>query len=411
MYKIAIFGFGGRCINLFLELHKILTSNSNSPIIKIVAVYDSFYHEVMKKLSEEKKSKINYFMDNTNIYNESISEEKVYLENDFDLSFISSQNYKHYKSILFAIKYGKNIFCEKPIVNNLNDLTNLKKIMAESNYFQNKKFFQTGLTLRYTKMLKIASEHLNKLGKLNRIYGREFVNIGHAVHIMTSWRRYPELSGGLGLEKVVHDYDLLLYFIEKIFLIPIHNITISGIRSRVFWTKDNEREIMNTINNDKQLFDCFHKWASRIHQTLVNSPFDNLESREIIPDYQKINMYFNNEDVNLDFELSIGGYRTKTERFYVFEGINGKITIDIINNIMIVNLIDDQYVVNLEGDGTSHSGGDTYVMQTLLDLLRENSSIKNIPSFEEAIRATHIGLLCEDSIKNKIKYQYKSDLL
>lgn len=42
-------------------------------------------------------------------------------------------------------------------------------------------------------------------------------------------------------------------------------------------------------------------------------------------------------------------------------------------------------------------------MQTLVDLLAENVDIHNIPSFGEAIRSTHIGLLCEDSIKNGIK--------
>ncbi len=392
MNKIAVFGFGGRCINLLLELYNL---NLN---LKIVAIYDCFYNEVMAAIPKDKIERINHFIKDCKIYT---NEEMVYLENEFDLSFISSRNDQHDHSLLLALKYNKHIFCEKPIVNHLDKL-----LMIQNQFINNTKFFQTGLTLRYSKMVDIVLKHLYKIGQLISVYGKEFVNIGHAVHIMTSWRRDKILSGGLGLEKIVHDYDLLLYFIEKGFNIPINNITISGTDSKTFWTKENESTILNTIRSDQKLSDCYHKWESRIYQPLVSSPFQDLDHESIIPDYQKVHMYFEEDNIHLNFEVSIEGYRTKTERQYEFKGTDGKITIDVIQSIMTVELTNERYEIDLEGDGSSHSGGDQYVMQTLIELMTTNNKIK-MPSFNEAIRSTHIGLLCEKAITDNKTYLFK----
>ena len=399
MYKIVIFGFGGRCVELLLNLYDAVVNTEMNIII--VAIYDSFYNEVIAKLSQEKMAKIKYFMKNTKIYSENINEENIYLENDFDVSFITSQNYKHYHSLLLALKYNKNIYCEKPIVKDLDDLLDI-----EQKFRGNKKFFQIGLTLRYTKMVDIVLPHLHKIGRLVRVYGKEFINIGHGVHIMVGWRRYKYLSGGLGLEKVVHDYDLLLYFMEKVFHIPITNVKISGIAKKTFWTKENEKQILENINQNEDLFKCYHRWSTRIHQTLVDSPFENLDHYGIVPDYQKINMYFEDCDINLDFELDIGGYRTKTERCYEFYGTNGKIIIDVINSKMQVLLKNEEYDIDLQGDGSSHSGGDRYNVQIFIELLKGNIC-PNIPSFEEAVRSTHIGILCEKAIEENKIYEFK----
>lgn len=404
IHKIAIFGFGGRCVNLLEDLYDHVVGTST--LIQIVAIYDDFYNTVFNQLSKERKDKITYFFQNQQpkIYKEDRDqengdqedgqEEKLYLENEFDLSFISNQNYKHYKSIQLAMKYGKNIFCEKPLVTNLKDLVNLKS--------NDSTFFQTGLTLRYSKMASIVMKHLPKIGKLHKVYGREFVNIGHGVHIMSGWRRYKNLSGGMGLEKAVHDYDLLLYWMNKSFGIDISNIEISGSCSRNFWTKENEGAVMDKLNVDPELMKCYRKWETRIHQTLVASPFDDLDNPNIIPDYQEVSLKFlSRPGLVLDFAVSVRGFRTKTERMYEFIGSEGKIIIDVINSKMtfLNRNLELCEVIDLEGDGSSHSNGDTYVVQTLLDLLNGRQPNESAPSFDDAIRSTHIGLLCEKAIE------------
>ncbi|AYV85656.1 MAG: gfo/Idh/MocA family oxidoreductase [Satyrvirus sp.] len=392
MYQIAIFGFGGRCINLLLELYHLVVDTDTK--IKVVAIYDNYFDEVLKSISDDKINKIKFFIGEAKIYNEDTQEENVYLENEFDLSFISSQNYKHYNSIILAFKYNKKIFCEKPIVNNLDDLFKIKYAYNPNSYFQ------TGLTLRYTKMVGIVEKHLHKIGKLKRVYGREFVNIGHGVHIMLGWRRYKNLSGGMGLEKVVHDYDLLIYLIEKVFSISINNIEINGIGKRIFWTKENKQEIIDKISNDTTWYNNYHGWeiTKKIHQKIVNDPFEDLDNPNIISDYQKINMKFLDNEIDLEFEVSIGGFRNKTQRYYEFFGSAGNIIVDVIGGVMKINTNTESYEIDLQGDGTGHAGGDKYIMQSFIDMLTDTNKDPNMPSFQEAIRSTHIGLLAELSI-------------
>lgn len=404
MTKLAIFGFGGRCVNLLLELINLMTEEIT---ISAVAIHDPYYYEVYDSISIDNQIKLQKILSNAKIYKNETDEELIYKENDFDVSFICSQNYKHYDSLLLAIKYNKHIFCEKPVVHKLEQLLDIKNKISTHT-----KSKQIGLTLRYSKLAEIAVKHLPKLGQLYRIYGREFVNIGHAVHFMTSWRRDKSLSGGLGLEKIVHDYDLLFYFIEKAFNIPIDNISISGIDTKDFWTKSNEQSIMDAIDANKQLYECYHKWDNRIQQRTVLSPFDNSNLLTIIPDYQHVMMHFNDSNIDLEFEVSIAGFRTKTVRYYEFYGSNGKITIDVISSLLMIDINDNDHIetIFLEGDGTSHSGGDHYLMNEFLSMINNQSTTISttisIPTFEEAIRATHIGILCENAIDNKHTLNY-----
>lgn len=134
----------------------------------------------------------------------------------------------------------------------------------------------------------------------------------------------------------------------------------------------------------------------RIHQTVVEDPFQDLDNPNIIPDYQKVNMKFLNHDVNLEFEVSIGRFLNKTQRYYEFYGDLGSVKVDVINSVMSIDTETEKYQVNLKGDGTSHSGGDKYVIQTLINMLNDKPT--NMPSFHEAARSTHIGLLCELAI-------------
>ena len=397
MYKVSIFGCGGRIISLINnDLVTVLSdSNININEFKIVAIYDPKIHQVISGLSDE-SSVFKSMITNTKLYTE--SEEAVYSENDFDVSIIGSRNDAHFNSIIIANKYNKSIFCEKPIVNSID------QIKALLDNFKSRKsdlFFQTGLTLRYSNICSISKKYLKQIGELVSVNGCELLDIGHGGQIiMQNWRRYKSISGGLGLEKCVHDYDLIFHFIESVFKIPITNIEIKSEAQNTFWIPSRKEEIVNNIESDNALSKAYHRWNSRNFQRITSDPFEY--SDDMIPDQQQVYFKINTgfKIIPITFDISTGAFRPKTIRIYNFYGSLGNCIIDMVNLKISLELNNQlPIIIQLETDNSinkSHAGGDYYVMKTLINLM---SGDKNeVVTFAESVRSTYIGCLAEQSI-------------
>jgi predicted dehydrogenase len=399
MFKVSIFGCGGRILNLLNnDLPKILDDYKiDISEFKIVAIYDPMIHYLISILGD-KFSNFKRMISDTKLYIE--NEEKVYDENDFDVSIIASRNDVHFSSLILANKYHKNIFCEKPIVNSIEQISSLIDNFKLRN---NKLFFQTGLTLRYSKICTEAKKYLSQIGNLLHVDGCELLNIGHGGQIiMKNWRRSKSISGGLGLEKCIHDYDLIFHFIESVFMIKIDNVEIKSTAQNTFWIPSRREEIMAKIESDKELSESYHKWDKRIFQRVVEDPFEY--SPDLIPDQQQVE--FKIKDIIINFDISIGSFRTKTERIYHFFGTKGDCIIDMVKLTITLLLRDQdpQYIELLEKDtySDSHAGGDYFVMKQLIDLMMglhsQPHNMTEIIPFDDAIRSTIIGCLAENSI-------------
>jgi hypothetical protein len=141
---------------------------------------------------------------------------------------------------------------------------------------------------------------------------------------------------------------------------------------------------------------------------LEKDPFELYKKypNDSIPDTQKINMEMECEDkslVCLDFDICAAEYRLKPERYYIFEGTDGKFKIDMVDHKVSEYDKDDKHINTIEyaydkDDG--HGGSDYYVMETFVNLMLDHKS-HNAVTFNEAIRATHIGCLAEKSLENK----------
>lgn len=109
----------------------------------------------------------------------------------------------HKEYVLKAAKSKKNIFCEKPIARNLED----GKIMVES--CKNAKVkFMVGHVLRYFNEYAKAKEVIDS-GGLGKIGIVRATRGGAFPHASNEWYADYQMSGGLVLDMIVHDFDFL----------------------------------------------------------------------------------------------------------------------------------------------------------------------------------------------------------
>jgi predicted dehydrogenase len=405
MFKVSIFGCGGRIISLLNnDLTKVLSDQKiDINQFKIVAIYDPKIHQVINGLTDV-SDVFKSMITDTKLYTE--SEEAVYTENEFDVSIIGSRNDAHFNSIIMANKYNKNIFCEKPIVNSIDQI---KALVENFKSRQSNLFFQTGLTLRYSNICTESKKYLKQIGELRSVNGCELLDIGHGGQIiMQNWRRYKSISGGLGIEKCVHDYDLIFHFIETVFKIPINNIRIKSEAQNTFWIPSRKDEIIEKIKSNADLSKAYHRWDSRNFQRITSDPFEY--SEDLIPDQQQV--YFNVntgfKTIPIVFDISTGAFRPKTIRVYEFLGSDGNCTIDMVNLKILLELNGQKPIsIQLETDNSvnkSHAGGDYYVMKTLINLMLGDNN--EVVTFNESVRSTMIGLLAEHSIDHGEQLYY-----
>jgi UDP-N-acetyl-2-amino-2-deoxyglucuronate dehydrogenase len=123
-----------------------------------------------------------------------------------DYIAICSPNYLHDSHIRFALRYGANAICEKPLVLNPWNLEALEEIEKETN----RKVF-TILQLRLHQSI-IALREKVKNGPKDKVYDidlRYITSRGHWYH--SSWKGELSKSGGIATNIGVHFFDMLMW--------------------------------------------------------------------------------------------------------------------------------------------------------------------------------------------------------
>ena len=179
----AIIGFGKQGN----KIAKILSKNNHH--IKI-------YDPVIDK--SNLKSLKNYEI--VKNYNNLLNDSKI------DNYFVLTPTNTHKTILKKLFKIDKKIFCEKPLVSNLKEFLELKKI----NYNPR---IQVGYIYRYANLYKYLKKKINenKFGRVLycnlKIYGKG----GHKI-----WKHNKNTSGGVEMEMVSHMIDLSTWLFGKI---------------------------------------------------------------------------------------------------------------------------------------------------------------------------------------------------
>jgi len=170
--------------------------------------------------------------------------EKAFRDKNIDLIFIASSTSTHIKFIKEAAKHKKVVFCEKPLDLNIDKVN---KCLKEIKKYKPK--IQLGFNRRYDPGHSSIKQELRKgkIGKLEKI-------------IITSRDPAPpslaylKVSGGIFKDMMIHDFDLLRFYLEKD---DIENIftTASNISDKKF-NKINDYELASCLLKSKKGVQC-----------------------------------------------------------------------------------------------------------------------------------------------------------
>ncbi len=392
--KIAIVGFGNRAQWLLGEC----LNRAND--VQVVAICDENAHKCIatfgKRIADQKKDALltsfKTAFSETAVYqnNKEDLEKLCYSHADLDLLLIASANYDHFWQLntILKVSNAKKIFIEKPLFITLEEFNqfNFDTITNQP--------IIVGLTLRYSSMAEIVAHqlqsHKNSLGELKAVKVWEYLNFRHALtsFIMGGWRRSISQSGGFMLEKVVHDMDLALYFLNAINIQPT-KAQLNSHKAHHFFIKSRKKELIDFALNNPDLFTSYKdrswqpfnfvrngqnkiEWPLSFDHILEKYPDDdNFKQTDLIPDYQKIYAIIDTKTGNsfsFDLEVSMGEFRTKTERGQIFEFENGTVLIDIIGSNMLIKYHDNtEHKYDLKTNHSDHADGDEYIIDLLLD--------------------------------------------
>ena len=175
----------------------------------------------------------------------SINDPKIaFNDKEIDAIFIASSTSTHIKLIEEAVKYKKVIFCEKPLDLSIKKINNCKKKIKNL-----KPKIQLGFNRRYDPGHYSLKKDLNKgiIGRLEKI-------------IITSRDpsppsiKYLKVSGGIFKDMMIHDFDLLRFYLDKDELDSIFS-TATNMSDKRF-DKINDYELASCILNSKSGVQC-----------------------------------------------------------------------------------------------------------------------------------------------------------
>lgn len=140
-----------------------------------------------------------------NIKNITTNYSDILSNKNIDTVFITTRHNMHYEMICEAIKYKKNIFVEKPLCINKNQLIKIKQLETKNN-----KILVCGFNRRFSEYTKITKKFImNESGPFLINY---FINADKLEK--NSWV-YSSEGGGRNIGEACHFYDLILYLLDS----------------------------------------------------------------------------------------------------------------------------------------------------------------------------------------------------
>lgn len=124
---------------------------------------------------------------------------------DVDAVIVASPNYLHKEPVLIAAKYGKNVFCEKPIALCYEDCDEMVRACEDAGVI-----FMAGHVMNFFSGVRRAKKLINE-GKIGKVlYCHSARNGWEQVQESISWKKIRAKSGG-HLYHHIHELDCIQF--------------------------------------------------------------------------------------------------------------------------------------------------------------------------------------------------------
>jgi NDP-hexose-3-ketoreductase len=201
-------------------------------------------------LSLGNKVNNNQYFQNAKLYKKKV---KFFLDKSYDTVYISSVTANHFKDCMLALKYKKNVICEKPICKNTNQL---KKILslAKKNKLKVDEVYQYCFHPLFYKIKKILKSKV--LGRV--IYIDSAFNV--PIIDKKNFRFKKNLGGSALLDVGVYPLSTLIFLLKT--------IKYKIVNCKIFYKKNINVDIIGEANIKLNKTKLKYKWG-------YSSPYQN----------------------------------------------------------------------------------------------------------------------------------------
>ena len=326
-----------------------------------------------------------------------------------DLMFICTQDRQHVPMALAALEKGYHVLLEKPISPELSECIELQKKAHEKN-----RVVTVCHVLRYSPFYQTVKQIMDsgKLGEIRNISAHEDVGYFHQAHsfVRGNWRNSEETSPMI-LAKSCHDMDLLQWLMGQ----RCEYISSYGSLSHFRADKAPEGATEYCLGGCKCKDECPYD-AEKIYitnkKTGVRDNHGGWPCNALCVDPTEENVY---EAIKtgpyMEFEngatavFTMTAFTKNTRRTIRVMGTLGELEGDSVKGTIEVKPFNSDEVETIDVSKqlvghVGHAGGDTRLVDNIIDILRKDDLEHNLTSIDASVHSHVMALAAEESRVN-----------
>ena len=200
-------------------------------------------------------------------------------DEDIDLVLISTRHDSHFEFTMKALEAGKNVFVEKPLCVNREELDSLKRFFASSNG-KPIPFLTVGYNRRFSPYAEEIKTHTSQ--RINPLFITYRMNAGFAAP-----DHWVHESGGRIVGEACHIIDLMTYFTEsKIKSVSCEHLTP---RNEKYLTDDNKSIVLKYEDGSVCNIQYFAVGSNQLSKEYMEVHFDGKSL--VMDDYKSLKGY------------------------------------------------------------------------------------------------------------------------